>query len=41
MKKELLEKYFLERFEKRVEIVLPKQGVKHQLLEMAEKNAKK
>ena len=37
--KELLEKYFLERFEKRVEIVLPKQGVKHQLLAMAEKNA--
>ena len=37
--KELLEKYFLERFEKRVEIILPKQGVKHQLLEMAEKNA--
>ena len=37
--KELLEKYFLERFEKRVEIILPKQGVKHQLLAMAEKNA--
>ena len=37
--KELLERYFLERFEKRVEIILPKQGVKHQLLEMAEKNA--
>ena len=37
--KDLLEKYFLERFEKRVEIILPKQGVKHQLLEMAEKNA--
>ena len=37
--KELLEKYFLERFEKRVEIVTPKQGVKHQLLTMAEKNA--
>ena len=37
--KELLEKYFLERFDKRVEIILPKQGVKHQLLNMAEKNA--
>ncbi len=37
--KELLEKYFLERFEKKVEIVLAKQGVKRQLLEMAEKNA--
>lgn len=37
--KELLEKYFLERFEKRVEITLPKQGVKAQLLAMAESNA--
>ena len=37
--KELLEKYFLERFSKRVEIVLPKLGVKRQLLDMAEKNA--
>lgn len=37
--KELLEKYFFERFDKRVEIVLPKQGVKHQLLSMAENNA--
>lgn len=37
--KELLEKYFLERFDKRVEIVLPKQGIKHQLLNMAENNA--
>lgn len=37
--KELLEKYFLERFDKRVEITLPKQGVKAQLLDMAEKNA--
>ena len=37
--KELLEKYFFERFEKRVEIIIPKQGVKQQLLVMAEKNA--
>ena len=37
--KELLEKYFYERFSKRVEIVLPKLGVKRQLLDMAEKNA--
>ena len=37
--KELLEKFFLEKFDKRVEIVLAKQGVKKQLLEMAEKNA--
>ena len=37
--KELLEKYFLERFEKKVEITLAKQGVKRQLLDMAEKNA--
>ena len=37
--KELLEKYFLERFDKKVEITLPKQGVKSQLLHMAEKNA--
>ena len=37
--KELLEKYFFERFEKRVEVTLAKQGVKKQLLEMAEKNA--
>lgn len=37
--KELLEKYFLERFEKKVEITNPKQGVKRQLLDMAEKNA--
>ena len=37
--KELLERYFLERFDKRVEITLPKQGVKAQLLDMAEKNA--
>ncbi len=37
--KELLERYFLEKFEKKVEIVLPKQGVKKQLLDMAEQNA--
>ncbi len=37
--KELLEKYFLEKFGKRVTIVLPKQGVKKELLDMAEKNA--
>ena len=37
--KELLEKYFLEKFNKKVEIVLSKQGVKKQLLDMAEKNA--
>ena len=37
--KELLEKYFLERFSKRVEIIFPKLGVKRQLLDMAEKNA--
>ena len=37
--KELLEKYFQEKFNKKVEIVLPKQGVKKELLEMAEKNA--
>ncbi len=37
--KELLEGYFLERFDKKVEIILPKLGVKRQLLDMAEKNA--
>ncbi|MBQ8229564.1 MAG: excinuclease ABC subunit UvrC [Clostridia bacterium] len=37
--KELLEKYFRDRFGKKVEIVLAKQGVKKQLLDMAEKNA--
>ena len=37
--KELLEKYFREKYDKRVEIVLAKQGVKKQLLDMAEKNA--
>ena len=37
--KELLEKYFLEHFDKRVEITCAKQGVKRQLLDMAEQNA--
>ncbi len=37
--KELLERYFLEQFGKRVEITLPKLGVKRQLLDMGEKNA--
>lgn len=37
--KELLENYFAEKFHKKVEIVLAKQGVKKQLLDMAEKNA--
>lgn len=37
--KELLEKYFLERFNKKVEITLSKIGVKRQLLDMAEHNA--
>ncbi len=37
--KELLEKYFLERFEKKVVITQAKLGVKKQLLDMAEKNA--
>ncbi len=37
--KELLEKYFLEKSGKRVHIILAKQGVKRQLLDMAEKNA--
>jgi excinuclease ABC subunit C len=37
--KELLEKYFFEKFDKKVEIVQAKQGVKRQLLDMAEKNA--
>ena len=37
--KELLEKYFLEHFNKKVEITLAKLGVKRQLLDMAEKNA--
>lgn len=37
--KELLERYFAEKYEKKVEIVQAKQGVKKRLLEMAEKNA--
>ena len=37
--KDLLEKYFREKFGKRVEITLAKLGVKRQLLDMAEKNA--
>ena len=37
--KALLENYFSEKFGKKVEIVCAKQGVKKQLLEMAEKNA--
>ncbi len=37
--KELLEGYFLEKFEKKVTVVCPKLGVKRQLLDMAEKNA--
>ncbi len=37
--KELLEKYFLEHFDKKVEITSAKLGVKRKLLDMAEKNA--
>lgn len=37
--KALLENYFKEKFGKKVEIVLAKQGVKKQLLDMARKNA--
>ncbi len=37
--KELLERYFFEKFDKKVEVVCPKVGVKRQLLDMAEKNA--
>ncbi len=37
--KELLERYFLEKFDKKVEVVCPKLGVKRQLLDMAERNA--
>ncbi len=37
--KELLERYFKERLDKKVNVVLPKQGVKRELLAMAEKNA--
>ena len=37
--KELLERYFKEKYNKKVELVLPKQGVKKQLFEMAQNNA--
>lgn len=37
--KKLLESYFQKKFGKKVEIVLAKQGIKKQLLDMAEKNA--
>ncbi|MBR2646964.1 MAG: excinuclease ABC subunit UvrC [Clostridia bacterium] len=37
--KALLEKYFLDKFGKKVEIIHAKQGVKKQLFEMAQKNA--
>ncbi len=37
--KELLERYFKEKFNKKVELILPKQGVKKQLFEMAQNNA--
>ena len=37
--KELLEKYFLDKYGKKTEIVFAKQGVKAQLYEMASKNA--
>ncbi len=37
--KQLLERYFMEKFGKKVEIIIAKQGVKKQLLEMAENNA--
>lgn len=37
--KKLLEEYFYSAFGKRVQVVLPKQGVKRQLLDMAEQNA--
>ena len=37
--KELIERYFIEQTGKKVEIITPKQGVKKELLEMAEKNA--
>ena len=37
--KELLEKYFQEKHGKKVEIICAKQGIKRQLLDMAEKNA--
>ncbi len=37
--KELIEKYFLEKFGKKTEILLAKQGIRKQILKMAEKNA--
>lgn len=37
--KELLENYFRERYDKKVRVLAAKQGVKKQLLEMAEQNA--
>lgn len=37
--KELLERYFLENFNKKLTVVCPKKGVKKQLLDMAEQNA--
>ena len=37
--KELLENYFREKFQKKVDVLAVKQGVKKQLLEMAEQNA--
>lgn len=37
--KELLEKYFLDNFGKKVTVVCPQKGVKKQLLDMAEQNA--
>ena len=37
--KELLEKFFREKFGKKVDIIMAKQGVKRQLLEMAQNNA--
>ena len=39
VEKDLLEGYFLARFDKKVSIVTPKQAVKKSLLDMAEKNA--
>ena len=37
--KELIENYFLEKFGKKTEVLLAKQGIRKQLLDMAEKNA--
>lgn len=37
--KDLIETYFSEKFQKKVKIVLAKQGIKKQLLDMAQKNA--